>query len=105
MLFRSILAWYRQHYSGLPGTTDRAVRLGLLAYAVIGLLWTLLAIRLRSPRATAFVILPLVLSASYVAGLVLINVPTVLETIRGERIVRFQIEVVNSMGATLARLF
>lgn len=38
-------------------------------------------------------------------ALVLINVPTVVETIRGDGIVRFQIEVINSIGAALGGLF
>ena len=120
---------------------------------LIGLLWTVVALRVRSRRAAAFALLPLALFLRtnafqhvywaahlaaydpglvtaltllvpvtgvliwsalrerlvptwYVAALVLIiNVPTVVETLRGDRIVRFQIEAVNSIGATLARVF
>jgi len=148
----NILTWYRQHYGDLPETTDRTVRMGLFAYVSIGLLWTVVALRVRSRREAAFALLPLSLflltnafqhvywaahlaaydpglvtavtllvpvtgvliwsalrqrlvPTWYVAALVLINVPTVVETIRGDGIVRFEIEAVNSIGAALGGLF
>jgi hypothetical protein len=57
----NILAWYRQHYGDVPEPTERAVRVGLLAYVLIGLLWTVVALRVRSRRAAAFALLPLAL--------------------------------------------
>src|SRR5262245_60067854 len=56
-----LLAWYRQYYSELPGRRT-ARRLGLLPYVLIGLLRTVVALRVPSYRAAAaFALLPLAL--------------------------------------------
>ena len=54
----NIMPWYREHFVNPPNTSDLGVHTWLIGISLVGFLLTALAALLRTPRATALLLLP-----------------------------------------------
>jgi len=54
----NIMAWYRMEFTPPPATSDSAVHALLVGISLLGAVWTALGCRFRTPKATAYFVLP-----------------------------------------------